>query len=213
MTRLRAPAVRCQGGVPHHVFDRPGRTAHGTSLVELSFVVVIFTLLLAALFATFLTIQRHYASSEAYVHVQEEARRASNAMSRELRNAGGAIAAAGSQLDFQLPLGFDLAPPCLPSAVCWGAFDQAGAAQPNWSIRYRVNGTQLVREIRNAEGVVQATRVLANDVGLLSFSYVGAPAHTVTAQLQILQISQQLPGGSMGTTPAPLVIQVRLRND
>lgn len=213
MTRLRAPAFRFQGGVPHPVFDRPGWTAHGTSLVELSVVVVIFTLLLAALFATFLAIQRHYASSEAYIHVQEEARRASNAMARELRNAGGAITAAGSQLAFQLPLGLNMAPPCSPNTVCWGAFDQAGAAQPSWSIRYRVNGTQLVREIRNAGGVVQATRVLANDVGLLSFSYVGAPANTVTAQLQILQTSQQLPGGSMGTTPAPLVIQVKLRND
>ncbi|MBI3082830.1 MAG: hypothetical protein HYY90_00450 [Candidatus Omnitrophica bacterium] len=179
----------------------------------MSFTVVMFALILAALFATFLTTQRHYASSDAYVHVQEEARRASNAMTRELRNAGGAITAAGSQLDFQLPLGFDAAPPCLPSTVCWGAFDQGGAAQPSWSIRYRLNGTQLVREIRNAEGAVQATRVLANDVGLLSFSYLGAPANTVTAQLQILQTSQQLPGGSMGTTPVPLVIQVKLRND
>ena len=199
----------------------------GMSLVELVIVLLIFGGLATAIFMSSLLSNKAYTSSEAYVHVQGEARRALNEMTRELRGAGPTpttgpppptLIVAANQVDFQLPLGYNLAAPCPANAVCWGARDQNGN-HANWSIRYRraVNGTiqQLVREIVNVPpgqaGQVQGTRVLANDVSQLTFAQTG---NTLTIQLQVQQNSQQLGGGSISAAPAatPLTTKVRLRN-
>lgn len=185
----------------------------GLTLVEMLVVMGIFGVLLAVVSMSMVMSHRSYVSSEAYVTVQQEARRALDNMVKELREAGGTIAAVGAQLDFQVALGYNLAPPCPLNAVCWGARDQNGTVQFGWSLRYRVNGTQLVREIRDAGGVVQpGTRVLANYVSQLSFVYVGGTTRTLTVQLQVQRTSPQLGGGSMALGLNPLVVQIKLRN-
>lgn len=191
------------------------RPRRGLTLVEVLLVLALLGVLAGALFAISLTGRQLYFSSETSVHVQQQARQAFDAMARELRQAqGSTLTVAGSQCTFQVALGYNLASPCPVNAVCWGANDQAGAVQSGWSVRYRLNGTQLLREVLNSQvpPVVQSTRVLANDVTQLTFSYVGGGTNTVTIQLQVLQSSTQLPGGSLGTGATPLTMRLRLRN-
>lgn len=191
----------------------PRRQPLGLTLVELVLVSIMVTVISGALFVTSLTGNATMVSHDASLHVQQEARRALDSMTRELRLAGGTVNAAGSQLDFQVALGYDLGLPCAEDAVCWGAQDQRAANQPGWQVRYRLNGTQLVREIVDGTGVVQpGTRVLANDVSAVTFAYTGAPTHTVTVQLQVRRVSSRLTGGQRQASPTPLRLQVHLRN-
>ena len=184
----------------------------GLTLPELLIVLALTTIVAGAVYTSSLMGGKLYFSSETYVHVQQQARQALDNMVRELRGADGTITVAANQCTFQLALGYNLANPCPTNAVCIGAQDQAGAAQFGWSLRYRLNGTQLIREILDNQvpPQVQGSRVLANDVSQLSFIYVGAPTNTITVQLQTQRTSQQLPGGTLGTTP--LTTRVRLRN-
>lgn len=189
------------------------RRQAGFTLPELLIVLAILAIVAGAVYTSSLMGGKLYFSSETYVHVQQQARQALDNIVRELRQADGTIdTAVANQCTFQLALGYNLAAPCPTNAVCIGAQDQNGAAQSGWSLRYRLNGTQLIREILDNQvpPQVQGSRVLANDVSQLSFTYVGAPTNTVTVQLQTQRTSQQLPGGSLGTTP--LTTRVRLRN-
>ena len=181
------------------------------SLVEAVLSVVIFVVVMAGVLVSMLMGDRSYAVNDAVVHVQEEVRRALDSMVTELRQAGGAVTVTGgTQLDFQLALGYNLPNPCPANAVCWGAHNSAGANQANWRVRYRQNGTQLVRELLDVNGLLQAgTRVLANDVNSLAFTY---NTNIVRIQLQIRDSRPQLPGGAITAGPTPLITQVRLRN-
>ncbi len=195
----------------------------GFTLPEIMITALIFSVILGALLVSFLVGRSSYLSADAYIHVQQETRRALDTMVRELREAGGTInAGVPGQLDFQVALGYNLTGVvgCPANAVCWGAVDEGGTNQPthDWSLRYRVNGTQLIREIFNGPNpstaaVRPGTRVLANDVNAANttFSY-DAPNKAMTVRIEVKQTSQQLPGGSMGTTPSPLRTQVKLRN-
>ena len=188
-------------------------SAGTASLIEVLIVLVIFAGLAMVIFMCSLVSNRSYIISTAFAHVHDEARRALNAMVSELREAGGTVTAAGSQLDFQVALGYALGGACPTNDVCWGAQDQTGTVQGGWSIRYRLNGTQLLREILDGGGTVQAgTRVLANNVSQLSFAYTGGSVRMVTVQLQVEETSGQLAGGKMGTSPSTVTTQVRLRN-
>jgi len=181
---------------------------------ELLIVLAIMAIVAGAVYTSSLMGGKLYLSSETYVHVQQQARQALDTMVRELRQADGTITVAANQCTFQLALGYNLAAPCPANAVCIGAQDQNGVAQSGWSLRYRLNGTQLIREILDNQvpPQVQGSRVLANDVSQLSFTYVGAPTNTVTVQLQVQRTSAQLPGGSLAAAPAPLITRVQLRN-
>jgi Tfp pilus assembly protein PilW len=182
------------------------------SIVELIIASAIFLALSAAILICVLAGNRSYALSETNIRVQEQARRAFDSMVRELHGAGGSITAAGSQLDFQAALGYDLPVPCPNDAACWGARDQTGVNRPQWLIRYRLNGTQLVRELLDDLNVVRETRVLASDLSQLNFAYQGGTDDTVTIQLQVQLASAQLPGGAVTAAPVVLATQVRLRN-
>lgn len=203
------------------------KRARGFTLVEMLVVVAIFGGIMGALLISFLVGKSSYLSADAYIQVQQETRRAFDNMVKELREAGGTITPAdvtSTSLTFQVALGYNLAAPCPVNAVCWGAQDQNGANQPGWSIRYRVNGTQLVRELHNEIPPIDppvATRVLANNAnsglaadGLPATSWrYDSGTKVVNMRLEVRQVSGQLPGGSMSTSPpAPLRTQVRLRN-
>ena len=185
----------------------------GFTITEMMVVTGLFLLLLVGLMVMFWTGQTSYVTTDAYLQVQQEARRAFDTMVREVRGAGGTIVAAPSQLDFQTTLGYNLAlAGCLANQVCWGAKDQGGADHPGWSVRYRVNGAQLLREILDAGGVVQVgTRVLANyvDAGASSFAW-NAGERIVTMTFQGRYQNAQLAGGAQ--TIGPLTARVRLRN-
>jgi prepilin-type N-terminal cleavage/methylation domain-containing protein len=189
------------------------RSRRGLSLIELLVVIGLVTVLAGAVFVTSLMGGRLYYSSETSVHIQQQVRQAFDNMVQELRQADGTIATAANQVTFQLALGYDLAAPCPNDAVCIGALDEDGVAQEDWSVRYRLNGAQLVREILDDTGALQpGTRVLANDVTSLSFTYTAGAVNTIVAQLQVQRNSQQLPGGSLSAATTPLVTRVKLRN-
>jgi prepilin-type N-terminal cleavage/methylation domain-containing protein len=185
----------------------------GMTLFEMLVVILLFGVITTTVFLAASSSHTSYLSTETAVYVQQQARQALSEMERELRHAGGAIATAINQIDFQVNLGYNQAAPCPPNAVCWGARDQAGASQAGWRVRYRLAGVQLLRELLDAAGNPQAeTRVLANDVTSLQFTYVGGTTRTVTIQLQVQRLSPFLPGGGLAVAPAPLVARVRLRN-
>ena len=158
----------------------------GFTLVEVMIVALLFLVVGGALLTTFLTGRTSYLSSDAFVLVQQEARRAFDVMVRELREAsasGGCAANAtngGLQLNFQVAQGYNQAgcpnTACCPSgncanAICWGS-EVAG----NPWIHYALvdgdgnaatgNDRQLVRSLnKNAERnnvSAAACRVLAN---------------------------------------------------
>ena len=190
----------------------PGRP-RGMTTMEMLVVLALFAVIAGALMTSYLTSSRAFTSADASVYVQQQARQAMGEMTRELRQAGGAVVVGASQLTVQQDLGYDLAAPCPANAVCWGARDQAGNVQFGWSSRFRLNGSQLVLEILDAAvpPAVQGTRVLANDVSQLTFTYVAA-TRTVTIQLQVRRTSSGLAGGSITAAPTPLVTSIRLRN-
>jgi type II secretory pathway pseudopilin PulG len=120
------------------------------SLIELLIVVGILGLVTGTLAVLFTSGQRSTLSSEAYVHVQQEARRALDAMNKELHKANNIdteLTSPGSdtpsggatRLNFQISLGYNVSG-CTPNATCWGNDTTNGG----WVHALR-NGTQLVR--------------------------------------------------------------------
>ncbi|MBI2104359.1 MAG: type II secretion system protein [Candidatus Omnitrophica bacterium] len=197
----------------------------GMTLIEILFVLVIFGGLLATLMASLLVSRTSYVSADAFVQVQQEARRAFDVMVKELREAGQvnnnvAIAVPGVQrLDFQIDRGYDAAA-C--GGVCWGT---ENPAFPSGWVHYVLDAAtppapRLMRCVTAGRldpmpADFAGCRVLANHVSaaLANSSFVYDHGNRiVTVRLQASLTSQQLPGGTIGTTPVPLMTQVRLRN-
>lgn len=204
----------------------------GFTLVELLVVAVLTVIVAGGLLTAFLTGQTSYFSADAYVQVQQEARRAFDAMVRELREAGPTAGAgtlmnvSGNQLNFQVAMDYT-------SAIQWGD----GVTANNW-IHYWLftnnslsnnNQVQLLRCTSGAPGTAFASpaavvpancRVLANNVIVPTAPQIvfqldnAATPRIVTINLQVRYNSGLLPGGSqsLGTQTAPLTSRVRLRN-
>ncbi|MBI3321083.1 MAG: hypothetical protein HYZ91_02310 [Candidatus Omnitrophica bacterium] len=188
--------------------------AGGFSVVEMFVVVILVSIMGAAVLVALLSGQTSFVSADAYVYVQGEARRAFDSMTRELHGAGGTPVQSvlGDQLDFQLALSYNP-----PAGVVLGARDQTGVDRIGWRIRYRVsvNGTtaQLVREVYDAAagGTLKESRVLANNVNAAttSFNWNGG-TRIVTLKLQARVQNASLPNGSQQT--GVLTYLVKLRN-
>jgi len=160
----------------------------GFTLVEILVVSVLMLVLGGALLTVFLVGQTSSISADAYIQVQQEARKALDIMVRELRESAKVscnIAAwpAGAlqecttntndrRLNFQVVLGYGTTSPCNPDpGICLGANN----VKNNW-VHYAIingpNGTkQLVRYVDASElGATPAVcnpascRVLANNV-------------------------------------------------
>ena len=205
--------------------ERTSSRAHGLTLTELLVVITLLTMVVGALLVSLLVSQASHFSAEAYVQVQQEVRRAFDHMVKELREAGRvnngvAIAEPGVQrLDFQIIQGYD-AVTC--GGICWGTDD---AAFPTGWIHYVVDATdpQHTRLMRCATANrldpmpagFAGCRVLANnvnaDLAQSAFTYDAANG-IITLKIQTAVVSQQLPGGSLSSTPAPVTTRVRLRN-
>ncbi len=213
----RAPSPEPRAAQHPSPKPRTLSSQNGFTFPEVVIVMMIFLIVGAGLLVALLSGRTSYLSSDAYIQVQYESRRAFDAMVRELRQAGNVAVNAG-QLDFQIALGYNLAAPCPANQVCWGAVDETGANQPNWSVRYRVatsvNGTQLLREVYNVTppaGTPQSSRVLSNSVNAATTSFVWDSVNrTVTITLENRYTNTALPGGAQ--TTGPLISTVRVRN-
>ena len=192
----------------------PRARADGLTLVELLVVLALCVVVGGVLIVLLMSGGTSHVSTGVAIQIQQEARKALDAMDRELREAGpsGAIVATATQLDFQIALGFS----ATANTATWGAKDQQGVNQPGWSLRYEeVAGpggtTQLVRKILNGGVEQPGTRVLANyvDAGNTSFGW-NAASRTVTINLTVRYESPWLPGGFQQV--GPLSSQIELRN-
>ena len=205
---------------------RTGKSAavapHGFTLVEIMMVMLILGTIAGALFVSFLVGKNSFVTADAFVQVQQDARQALDVMARELRSVGNipnpGNGAARATLEFQLPLGYGSTSVCgVADATCWGAVDASGTPRANWSLIYRLNGSQLVRQVvnalPNAGGAAQSTRVIANnlDAAQTSFTY-DSNAKTVRLSLAVQINSAQIPGGRMNTGASPLTTTIKLRN-
>lgn len=199
----------------------------GFTLVELLIAALIFLAVMGALLASLMIGKSSYLSSEAYIRVQQEARRALNAMTAEVREAGHIDSPTTgdnqdvtntTRLNFKIAKSYDLSDPnCL--GICWGNDTETGG----W-VHYLLNTgdpnhVQLARcQSTAAEGAdtaitdFSACRVLANDVDTFSIDYADG-TRTLTIRLANRATSGQLAGGSLSTTPAPLTTRIQLRND
>ena len=194
----------------------------GLSLTEVLIVVVVLLILTSMLLMHQLMSYRLDQSHGAAVQLQQEMRLALSRMIPELREAGNVNGnldmAWGQRLDFQIDRGYDMPPPCPNDAVCWGTDD---AAFPTGWIHYIVDIAtfRLVRCTSALQADVFAgyagCRVLANNVSApvagIAFMYTHAQRE-VAVRLHLSISSNQLPGGSLGTGPSPLITRVRLRN-
>ena len=219
--------------IPHSAFRIPHSEA-GFTLVELIIVSALLMIVGGGLFTTFITGQTSYLSADAYVQVQQEARRAFDNMVRELREAGAQTGqnitvadglAANSQLNFQIARGYNSEPACQapkPVGICWGSDNATG----EW-VHYALvstdgnlattNDNQIIRcvdatpspSIIATTGCSGGRRVLANHVQSLSFNY-SPGTKVITVSLRVQYSSPLLPSGSQAT---PLLTsQVKLRN-
>ncbi|MBI4322678.1 MAG: type II secretion system protein [Candidatus Omnitrophica bacterium] len=190
----------------------------GFSLIELLIVVGVLGIVTGALALLFTSGHRSTLSSEAYVHVQQEARRALGAMNTELHKAnnidteltspGGDTPSGGAtRLNFQISRGYNVSG-CTPNATCWGNDTTNGG----WVHALR-NGTQLVRcESAASDTTItdfSPCRVLANYAETFLVDYASS-TRTVTLRLQVKRSSSLLPTGAMDT--GTLRTQARLRN-
>jgi type II secretory pathway pseudopilin PulG len=194
----------------------------GWTLLESLISLTIFSGLMAVLLSSLNANRQAHLTSDAYLQVQQEARRALDTIMRELREAGHVnndvgIAAPGVQrLDFQLARSYD-AVGC--GGVCWGT-DEAGL--PTGWIHYVVDpaGGRLVRCVTagrlDAMPVGYAgCGVLAADVetalATTGFTY-DATTRTVTTWLRTALTAAQIPTGRMQLAPEALVVRIPLRN-
>ena len=197
----------------------------GFTLAEILVAAVFLIVILGVLAVAALNYQSSYLSMDALIQVSENARRALDAMTRELRSAGGAIttnaADYGSYVEFQTVLGFsrtDIAG-CPATALCWGAFDANGQGWKDWKIRYQVTGSaatggQLNRQVFDAGGTPKFSRVLATNIdGLASSTFFewDSATSTITLHVQVATPnSAMFPGGRRSS--GVLISRVELRN-
>ena len=178
-------------------------------------VVVVLMVVGSGLMAAFMTGQTAYLSADVSIQVQEEMRKALDAMVKELREAGSVVPSSGNrQLDFKVALGYNQPgiAGCPEDETCWGARDVAGTPHPDWTVRYLVSDNQLVREVYDASTPArrQSRRVLANLIDSEGPIFAwNATDRIVTIGLQVQANSPFLPGGLQSTGVST---QVRLRN-
>jgi len=195
-------------------------------------VTVLLFIVGGGMLSTFLTGQASFMSGEAYVQVQQEARRAFDVMVRELREAqmslGNPTTTLGNgsiQLNFQVALGYNTQTECQnPARTCWGGDGVVG----DW-LHYAIigagNTTQLVRYRNRIEvGTPPAPpcaaptcRVLANNVQHPNTNSPSSPLFAydlankvVTINFQTAYNDRKLPGGRQATRV--LSSRVKLRN-
>ncbi len=192
-------------------------------------VTVLLVIVGGGMVTTFLMGQTAYFSTDASIQVQQEARRAFDAMNRELREAGPTTGATlisttgANQLNFQIARGYNTEPGVPPTGcqsplptICWGSEQATG----QW-VHYAVvgppgNQRQLIRCTNTSQGtpITMFTpgtcRVLANNimtdptVPVFTLDSLASPK-VVKIQLLLQYKHSELPGGAQtfGTKITP----------
>ena len=205
----------------------PGRQSvvWGFTLTEMMVVSVLLLIVGGGLLTTFLTSQASYVSADAYIQVQQEARKALDAVVREVREACPAApcevtpAGPAKQLNFQIARGYNTEAGC-SNKICWGSENATG----DW-VHYVIspptgNNSQLFR-YRNTSATSTgappspctppACRVLANNVNAAASSFSWDTANKiVTLTFEIRYQNPRLPGGDQHT--GTLISRAKLRN-
>lgn len=196
----------------------------GLTITELLIAAAIFVAIGGALAVSLLMDQRAFVTSESFMHVQQQARRALDAMVKELRESGNIDSpttnpnqdvTSTTRLNFQIARSYD---EVLCGGICWGNDTVTGG----W-IHYLLDATNAtnVRLVRCQSaasdtaiadfGSATCPATLSNDVQTFQVDYASS-TKTVTVRLENRLASSYLATGSMRTTPAPLRTQVKLRN-
>ena len=195
------------------------------TLQEVLIAITVLLIGLMLMTGNLITSHRTQATLDAFIQVHQEARRAIDRMSQELREAGNVNnntdMAAAQRLDFQIARGYNATPVAQGGCggTCWGS-EQAVNQWLHYALDTTdANNPRLLRWI--TAGRLDALpanfagcQVLANDVtpalAQTAFTY-DHPARTVTIQLHTSITSRQLPGGTLGL-PNSLITRIRLRN-
>jgi len=202
-------------------------TRRGFTLVEFLVVTTLMLVIGGGLLTSFLVGRTSYLSADAYIIVQQEARKAYNNMVRELRESATITCdtnpsftgdCTNSRLNFQLVTGY-----IAGSGVTLGS-----ETVPNGWVHYALIGTvpdqQLIRWRDTVPGggtpsscSAPDCRVLANNVKSVTFAVddtdddpTPLDADVVTVNVEVEYESSMLPGGSM--TTGGLSSSVKLRN-
>ena len=141
----------------------------GFTLVEILIVVVVFSLIVQAIFAVFNIGRDTFFSSTGCLQLQQGLRLAMDGMTREIRQSTASdisITSGGSGIDFKVPIDITSTP-----------------ITKSDTISYNLNSNQIIRE--HPAGT---QKVIANDISALSFSKSGSQiAIDITASKTIKQ--------------------------
>ena len=158
--------------------QRPGFT-----LLEMMVVLAIFAIISGAIFMTMSSGRISWQTNEAAVQIQEDLRRGLRTIGQELRESGRVDSTAhvvinGSNdvIVFQIPIDANSATPefdLSAGQILWGAEGTVG-----YALRYRRNGSQLMRDLVDSfslgASTVGTARVLANNITSVVFTQVPA---------------------------------------
>jgi len=186
----------------------------GLTLTELIVVAALFVVLIGALVVSYLTSRRSHLSAEAYIQVQQEARRALEAMVKELRESRSdrLFLSGTSTIVFQVPNDNDGD----GSVVSGGTLEWGAPTIADGCVQYTLTGTELQRTLLTGPMDVQGAtcggqvdgttaRILGNDVDEVTFT-------STTGGLQVsiaTELTSQLPGSGQRAT---LSSRVQFRN-
>lgn len=167
VTSHRSPVTSRRGFTPLETIESSASNKMSLSaftLVEVMFVMAIFSIMFAVAFDVLLSGRRNFDTASIRYDLQTNAALGFNNMMRELKNSASSqivINGTGDSIAFRVPTGYDTS-----GDIIWGADGTA-----NYQIRYMVTGNQLVRNILDSGGVVVGTaRILANHAEIVSFT-------------------------------------------
>ena len=141
----------------------------GFTLLEILVVVVIFFIIIGAIFGVMVSGRKTFDVGSVQIEVAQEARRGLDYMSRELRQSR-IISTGTGTVTFQIPVNADGS-----GNITWGD-GQTSGNQIGYSVGNFNKPNQLIRELLDGVGAPLSPRVRtvsANDIGSLQFDLSG----------------------------------------
>ena len=186
----------------------------GFTLIELMVVILIFSIIVAAIFGVLTMGRQSWQTGTTQVQLQQETRKAMDWMVKEIRPAK-LISISGSSIKFKVPIDEDIIDTTVDNDVLdvngdieWGANDGIND-RLDWTIEYSLsisNGQTLRKVFDNASiEQINLRKVLANKIIMLSFNSVSASEISVGITAQ----KDAIPGRTMQSN---LQSQITLRN-
>lgn len=179
----------------------------GLSLVEIMVTLLIFVVLAAAINTVMLIGQSSWQTNSVQVELQQDLRKAMDWMKDELRQTGSAAISGGpddaddtwyTSITFQTATGIN------GSSIEWGGGDPDATTQ---FILGGANNNQLQRIIRDNDGNVASTTVIAQNIQLVQFRRLSAASNVIEVDLDAQK--DTIKGN---TITANLDFKVQMRN-